>query len=216
MTEAPVITRTLTPVDGPTFEALWSIYSEAIPARERKSRALIEGLLTRPDYRILVLEQNEQVLGFSILFMPAQATCFLLEYLAIHQAHRQGGHGEALLNLSFQAGFADPDRITCLIEVEAPLTGHSEWASQVKRQRFYRRHGCRIIDGLSYLLPLPGDTPAPPMNLLARFQKPRDRVSRAELAGWLRAIYSGAYGCLADDSRLAFMLGTIADSALLI
>lgn len=216
MASAPTKVRRLGSLDDLAFEAFWAIYTEAIPAREQKSRPHIEALLAREDYQILLLERDGEVLGFSILFVPGRSPFFLLEYLAIHHAHRQGGFGGDLLQQTLQAGFSDSNRTCCLIEVESPREGDSEWESQARRQRFYRKHGCRAIEGLAYLLPLPGETPPPPMDLMVHFPLPQDAVARAEIGTWLGVVYADVYGCAADDSRISSMLKAVTDPARLI
>lgn len=216
MAEAPLKDRRLGSVNDPAFEAFWAIYIESISARERKNRPHIEAMLAREDYLFLLLEQGEIVLGFSILFVPPRAPFFLLEYLAIDRAHRRGGRGGELLERSFQAGFRDPRRTCCLLEVETPCADGPERDIQLRRQRFYREHGCKVVEGLAYLLPLPGDTPAPPMDLLAYFPAPRPSVSRVEIETWLRVIYAEVYGCPSADPRIQAMLKAVSDPARLI
>ena len=47
-----------------------------------------------------------------------------------------------------------------LLEVDAVAEGVRADDAAVRRQRFYRRMGCRRIDGLGYILPLAGRTSA--------------------------------------------------------
>jgi hypothetical protein len=209
MAEAPLKDRRLGSVNDPAFEAFWAIYTESIPAREQKSRPDIEAMLAREDYLFLLLEQGEAVLGFSILFVPKQASFFLLEYLAIDRTHRQGGRGGELLKRSFHIGFQDPQRTCCLLEVETPCVDGPEWDAQVRRQKFYGRYECKVV-------PLPGDTPAPPMDLLAYFPVPRPSVTRAEIETWLRVIYADVYGCPSTDPRIQAMLEAVSNPTRLI
>ncbi len=216
MTSIATDCERLTPADGLAFSNLYSIYVEAIPERERKTRDQIEGLLLRPDYQTLVIKADRELVGFSILFLPLNSPFFLLEYMAIKLSRRSHGFGSELLKRTFKAGFSDPNRSCCLIEVDRPCVGHPDRESQERRQRFYRSHGCLAVEGLSYVLPLPGATPPPAMDLMVRFPSPPAPLGRSLVEDWLRTLYMGVYGCPSSDRRIHEMLKTVSDPIRLI
>ena len=74
-----------------------------------------------------------------------------------------------------------------------------------RRRAFYRRHGCRQVLGLDYLLPLPG---APPMGLMVAGAT---TVARSDLARWLATAYAGVYRQPAGDPRPAAMVESLSD-----
>jgi GNAT superfamily N-acetyltransferase len=186
--------------DGAAFEDLYRIYSESIAVQEQKSRDQIAAMIGRPDYRVLLAKRSGRTVGFSILFAPPGEPFALLEYMAIREADRGGGIGAELFRRCL------PD-VPMLVEVDSDRSG--DQAVNHRRILFYRRVGCRRIEGLSYLLPLPG--PPAEMELMIYIPSTIDPIPKSTLEGWLKVIYRDVYGCPPDDPRIARMLEPVAD-----
>ena len=56
-------------------------------------------------------------------------------------------------------GFVLNDARGVLIEVDSVIAGKADFEQCVQRERFYRRLGCVKVQGVSYILPLPGAPP---------------------------------------------------------
>lgn len=186
--------------DGAAFEDLYRIYTESIAAGEQKSRDQIATSAGRPDYRFLLARRNGRVTGFSILFLPAGEPFALLEYLAVRLEDRSGGVGAELFRRNL------PDRFV-LVEVDSERSGDRE--INQRRIRFYRRLGCRRVEGISYILPLSGSPPE--MELMIHVPLAIDHLSKSMLENWLRVIYRDVYGCPPEDPRIVRMLESVAD-----
>src|SRR5947209_16806385 len=115
---------------GADFEQFYSLYTEAIAARERKPEAWIREMCGSADYKILLLKHAGQVaagevpgkvIGFSVLFVPAPEKFGLLEYMAIAGEHRNAGLGSELfrqsVELARQAWQQQPNSL--LLEVDS-------------------------------------------------------------------------------------------------
>ena len=188
--------------DDPRLAAVAAIYVEAIPKSERKPADWISAATLREDFRLTVAMADETVAGFSLSFVPAHNDFVLVEYLAVKTEHRGRGVGGCLLD----AVIADRAGRTVLAEVETADT-----PDRRRRHAFYRRRGCRAVQGLDYLLPLHPAAPPPPMQLLAAYAPPL--LPRVQLRRWLTRIYTDVYAMPADDPRLESMLSPLADSA---
>jgi GNAT superfamily N-acetyltransferase len=199
---------------GAAFADLLGIYAESIPRRERKTDKEMAALVRRSDYRVLLAERDGRTVGFSVLFLPAGQPFGLLEYMAVHPAHRSLGLGGRLLAETFAPDRAGPGRSCGLLEVDSLCGEPADPEVRAARQRFYRRHGCLAVDGLSYVLPLPGSGDPPRMDLMAYFPRGRIPLSKTGLTGWLRIVYRDAYGCAPDDPRIDLMMGPVADPVL--
>ena len=187
--------RRLTTAADPAVAGVAAIYVDALPACERKPTAWLRSLPGRADYAVLVAERDAAVVGFAIVFVPANAgDAALLEYMAVAAADRGGGVGGRL----FAGAMAVASR-PVLVEVK------SDDADAERRRDFYRRHGCGQVIGLSYQCPLPD---APPMGLMVGGASD---VPRLALSRWLSTVYADVYGQPRDDPRLAAMLATVAD-----
>jgi GNAT superfamily N-acetyltransferase len=195
----------------PSFDEFFTIYKESLPQREQKSKAQISHMITRPDYKTLLLQKNNQTIGFSILFFPGKSFC-LLEYMAIDKDYRGRGLGTELFHRTFDNISFDQKNIYCLIEVDSDRSPGD--LKEIKsRIQFYRRLGCLRIDGLSYILPLPSDGPPLQMDFMlylpAGIKKPT--ISKHQLKHWLQLIYDKVYNCLPDDPRINQMLCSLPD-----
>lgn len=200
----------------PSFDEFYNIYEESIPLRERKLKAQISAMTTRSDYKILLLKRNDVVLGFSILFTPTQELFCLLEYMAVHSAHRNLGLGRELFLRTFKDYFSNNGTVHGLLEVDSDREQSADQEIRRRRQHFYRRLGCLRIDGLSYALPLQGEGSPPQMDLMVYLQDRLPLISKPQLERWLKAIYNKVYDCSPDDPRIAQMMEGIGDPVKLI
>jgi len=192
------------------FEGFYAIYIEAIPESERKSRQQLAALVVRPDYRLLLLKRGAEVLGFTLAFIAADAGLWLLEYMAMARAQRSQGLGGALFHHACEDVETHYGPLVGLLEVDSVNEASADLATRQRRQAFYRRQGCRRLEGLSYILPLDGPPP-PQMELMLYSTAPLDWVSRGQLQQWLMVLYTRVYDCPADDPRIAAMLRSLTD-----
>ncbi len=81
-TMPPLTLHRLTDSTDPRFTPLLDLYTAAFPPEERKSAAELRTMLRRSDYRFLLAQQNDEVLGLAVLFCSETTAIALLEYLA--------------------------------------------------------------------------------------------------------------------------------------
>lgn len=195
----------LAPEDEDAFEQLLAIYQAAIVASEQKPPAELRGMLRSPGYRILVAREGQRVVGFAILYFPSGGTFWLLEYMAVEQSLRSKRYGERIFSEAKLLGGSVMPGAPCVLEVDQP--GEASPADDASRRLgFYRRLGCRRVEGLGYLLPLKSAGSPPPMMLLVHGLEDRDFLAAAEMTEWLRAIYVEVYAQGPDDPRITAMM----------
>lgn len=207
-----MVNKTLGTTDGPCFEALYAIYRESISVREQKSKAALSAMVSRPGYRFLLCQEDKTVIAFSILFVSADENFCLLEYMAVDPRCRGHGVGSKLFADTVKSVHREHDTMPILIEVDADREFCADGGVSRRRQRFYRRLGCRRIADCAYILPLPAEGPPPEMDLWVYAMKRAATIRRASLERWLQIIYRDVYGCSADDSRIPMMLQRVPDS----
>jgi GNAT superfamily N-acetyltransferase len=183
------------------------MYCNAILVRERKSKTELCAMVGRPDYRFLLAQEGTSVVGFSISFVPADESFCLLEYMAIDERCRNRGLGGQLFNETTRAIRKD----FILLEIDSDREPSPDNETRKRRLRFYRRLGCRRIEGCSYILPLPGEGPPPEMDLLVHTANSATTIPQAKLRKWLDVIYADVYRCPKDDPRIAEMLEELRD-----
>jgi GNAT superfamily N-acetyltransferase len=207
-----LVISALTTESDPRFEAFYSIYAASIPSREQKPRAQLVALVASSSYKVWLAEQPAQpgapaqTLGLSVVFAPPEGGFCLLEYLAVHSAHRARSVGGKLFAHSAERALAGRPGVPLIIEVDAEGPTDPEQELRRRRQRFYQRLGCRRLLDCPYILPLPGQGEPPAMDLWAYFAEPPPTVRREALAGWLRGIYHHVYQRSPDDPRVVEML----------
>ena len=171
----------------PRFDDLVAIYREALPRSERKPAAKLAAMIAKPGYIFLVLLLDGKVAGFAIAVCFERTEACLIEYMAIAGKMRGQGLGNAL----FKSVVDLPeirDRYL-LAEVESEAAPSADHEDRVRRKRFYRKLGCREIEGLDYIMPAVSSSTPPAMNILVyRRELPMD-ISKAQLRGWLEDIY---------------------------
>jgi ribosomal protein S18 acetylase RimI-like enzyme len=208
--EDPYSFEPLVAGSGPAFDVFYRIYVESIALREQKPESQIRALVTKPDYTVLLLKKDAAVIGFSMLFTPPDQEFCLLEYMAIAAACRNRGLGSELFVRSMQAGLAGSLRYG-LLEIDSESEPSADHDIRMKRERFYRKLGCRRIEGLAYILPLQGKGPVPQMHLMIYSSSNATSISRMQLEGWLEVIYQQVYDCPPDDPRISTMMKAVGD-----
>ncbi|MEP0314963.1 MAG: GNAT family N-acetyltransferase [Hyphomonas sp.] len=183
------------------FEEAFSIYEVSLPASERKNREDIFNLLAREDYAVTVLEMNDRVIGFSIVFLPQRHPIGLLEYMATDQAYRNMGMGEIM----FEHALSLCAERVLLVEVEAAFGSPASRKLQRRRQDYYGRLGCRPIAGLAYRMPQLQAAPPPPLILMCHPNGNQINISKELLRDWVACIYSGVYGRADNDEIIDAM-----------
>lgn len=195
----------------PSFAAFFRIYSESMPLREQKGKALVAAMVGQPHYRFLLLKRDGVTIGFSAIFCPPSESFCLLEYMAIHPMHRNSGLGRGLFLRSIQEVVATRGSIPVLLEVDSDRGLEGDVTMIRRRQQFYRRLGCVRVEGLSYVLPLPGDGPPPPMDLFVYLPAGLPAIRKPQLERWLSVVYESVYDCSPNDPRLGAMMATLCD-----
>lgn len=193
----------LSPDDAAGFDAMFALYEAAIEASERKPRAAIAAYLRDPRCRVLVAREGAEIAAFAMLFFPASARFWLLDYMAVDARLRSQGLG-AKMFAAASAEAATRGATPCLIEIDQPGAAVSPGNDPAARASFYARLGCRRLADLAYVLPLDVAGTPPPMLLLvhgAAGPFPKNTVR-----AWLTALYTEVYDRPADDPRIAAML----------
>lgn len=217
MTTADRLTYdTIQSADGNVFEDFYRIYADSMTLREQKTRAEIARMTARQDYHFILVKRHWIVIGFTIMFVPIQESFALLEYMAIDRAHRNTGAGADLFRHSLRVIRSNRSDIPVLLEVDSERETSGDRAVIRRRQMFYRRLGCVRIDGLSYLLPLPGTGAPPAMDLMLHLDEKSRVIHKAELEHWLTVLYQTVYGVSPQDTRIREMTRPLEDPVKLV
>jgi GNAT superfamily N-acetyltransferase len=191
--------------DRERFDAFYAIYRVSFPLSEQKSYEELLRMGSLASYTIFTAQNNEEILGFCIMFHDREVDFYLLEYMAIDAQKRSLGLGSKLFRTSTQHLIHAYGLKPLVIEIDSPEKPSDEQHTREKREQFYRKQGARKIDSFDYILPLKSDETPPPMELLV-YHPSLTHISKEQLRCWLEALYANVYGCDKDDVRIAVML----------
>jgi ribosomal protein S18 acetylase RimI-like enzyme len=199
MKEIPLKIRRVNAITDPEFAEVVRIYTEAHPESERKNMEWLSAMVELPEYFFLAAMQDHSVAGFAILLCFCHSDACLLEYLAVSHDRRSLGIGKFLFE-EFTKLPEISDRYL-LAEVDAEKTQLA-----MRRKNFYRRLGCKEIDGLRYIMPPVSVALPPEMNLMIYRRNLPASIERTLLRKWLASCYVEVYEMPANDARIETML----------
>jgi ribosomal protein S18 acetylase RimI-like enzyme len=192
--------------DSPLFNDMLTIYRESITYAERKSESSIAAMTSNQDYYIELAICENVVVGFTIVYKFKPLNFSLLEYMAVDEDHRGREIGTRLLENVIRRLDASE---TLLLEVDA-ITDDGSGSVSRKRQAFYRRARCKVIDQLDYIMPLDMQLDKPKMVLMI-YQTEKASLHREDLKLWLSNIYHEIYGKSLTDQRIERMLSNLGE-----
>lgn len=171
--------KKITSTTDENFPKIWEIYCEAFPAEERRSWEGLQRVLPHPQFSLLAISDQTQLLGLAALWFFD--TFVFGEHLAIATTFRNQGYGSVIIRqllTSYQ--------MPTVIEVEKPLTDIAR-----RRIGLYERLGLRL-NSHDYLQPPyhPGQPPLP--LLLMSHPAP---LSLTDFHKVRQTIYTTVYGC---------------------
>jgi len=190
------------------FNDFYAIYSVSFPESEQKSEEDLLTMLHSPNYTIFTSKIETKTVGFCIIFHSKQTSFYLLEYMAIDATQRNLGLGSKLFLNAIMQTFSNYGIKPILIEIDSPEVKSEEQEQREKRERFYKKLGCRKIDTFDYILAIQNHKIAPPMELLV-YHSGMQNILKPQLKEWLEDIYTLVYGCAKDDERIDEMLSHV-------
>lgn len=188
----------------PAFDGLLRVYTAAHPASERKDVDALRKMIERPEYLFLAVGDGDVVVGFAIAIALVDCDAALLEYMAVDAKQRGRGIGRLLFRAI--TGWPEARDRFLLMEVDSSQIDSPDSAERARRKEFYRRLGCRQIEGLRYVMPRVAAVQPPLMDMLVYRRELPECVQKARLRSWLEACYRQVYQVPAGDARIDAML----------
>jgi GNAT superfamily N-acetyltransferase len=199
----------LDPRQTADFQRVFEICAATIDRSEQKTEAELRACFLNPAYRFMAAREAGVIVGCAICYAPPEQGFWLLEYIAVDPGFQGRGLGARLFDAC--CAVVGPDAVG-LLEVDAPEPQKPGALARQRRLAFYRRLGCRRLDGLAYILPLDHHGPPPPMWLLVHAPADVARLPATQIRAWLERIYADVYARPADDPRLARMTAGLSGS----
>jgi GNAT superfamily N-acetyltransferase len=186
-------------IDSKEFNDAMEIYTEAFPASERHSLAVISQRVRDGLSKLYVGTSNGEI-SFLALLWPLKTTEFiLLDYIATKANQRGKGIASAFL-MQLREKLRNTNNYL-IIEVENSKFGDKREEKE-KRVTFYKRHGAKELEGIRYLLPpLDGTTPTEMILMIFPEYRSED-LDGAALKKVIVQIYRELYDRSDDDALL--------------
>lgn len=197
--------ETLSQEDKDGFDSFYAIYAVSFPPSEQKPKEELVKMLHSPHYTVFIATIEAKSVGFCIFFHYEQTSFYLLEYMAVEPSKKGLGIGSKLFIYAADKIFGRYGVKPMLIEIDSPQEKNEEQSLRERRERFYKKLGCRKIEPFDYILAIKSSQVAPSMQLLVYHNGILD-ISKPQLKEWLEDIYVFVYGCAKDDERIGKML----------
>ena len=191
-------------VADPAYDSLVRIYLDSQPESELKTPAQLARMIKQPEYYFLAALRDGIVIGYSIAICLVDSDAALLEYMAVDRDLRGAGIGQHLFEATRKFG-AIADRIL-LIEVDSEKFPSPDHSDRVRRKNFYRRLGCREIEGLAYIMPPVASATPPLMDLLVSHDELPGAFPKSRIRTWLESCYRQVYHVEPGDPRIGQMI----------
>lgn len=128
------------------FDNIYKDMLTQFPETELKSYEDFCHLLKNDDYKLILASDNNEYIGYLIVFFDRILNFIWLDYIAVLQKFHSCGYGGKMVD-----GLKDifPELKGCFLEVEKPDVTHPD---TLRRIKFYEKHGAVLLD-VNYLYP---------------------------------------------------------------
>ena len=203
---------TLTNTNHTKFREVVSIYEDSFPANERQPLEIFEERVSAGKTELIVAEQNDQVMGFVVIWDFNSMANGFIDYLAVSSKFRSKGIGRQLLKFVCQKARSSGKDL--IIETEYPGEGEN-MAERERRLQFYLNNGAFILGQVPYILPSLNNTSNTKMLLLVIPAENRQAYPGTEIKKLIKLIYSEVYQKPADDKLMLSFINQIPETAFL-
>jgi GNAT superfamily N-acetyltransferase len=160
-------------------------------------------LLAAGQYQLFAYRNDEDVHGFALVYFSGQFRFAWLDYFGIRSDLRGRGLGSALFREIVQSASKQGPRLDWLLfEVDDDYEGDAQReADCIRRVRFYRRLGARVLENVSYKFPSAFVEPIR-MRLMAYQLHANARLAPDDLKHAVGEIFTNIHGRGVDDKLL--------------
>lgn len=203
----------ITDINHPDFPEALQIYIDSFPANERHDSPVIEQRIENKFSQLFVGKLQDRVACIALLYQLNHPKFILLDYLGTDQNYRSQGLGTQIMEYLFK--ILEKSQKTLIIEVENPDYGDDR-EEKVRRVKFYKRLGGKILKNVRYILPaLSGDIPTE-MILMVLPEYQGGKIEGELVKVLIKQMYKEVYNRDESDRLLNSFINDIGESVELI
>ena len=136
----------LTLKESKNFDVIFEDMQKQFPPEELKDIDSFKNLLTKTDYKLFILEDNSQLIGYIIFLENKQTNTIWIDYIAILQNFHSMGYGSEIFHIIKNTLKSIKG---CYLEVEKP---NSTDINTLRRIKFYTNLGAKKLN-INYIYP---------------------------------------------------------------
>lgn len=129
------------------LDHIYHYLTDEFPAHELKSYKIYQELIMDQHYDVLLAYDNDNLVGYALIFRPQLCQTLWLDFIAILPNHQSKGYGSILIKEVLN--YYQPQYKGMVFEVEIPVNDN---LNQIRRIRYYERLGAITIP-IAYSLP---------------------------------------------------------------
>jgi GNAT superfamily N-acetyltransferase len=182
---------------GNQWQQAMALYRRSSPVWEREPEIDLAQRINNRDYRCMLLLDDDQVVGFSLMDLCAEQGYLLLSYIVVDEKYRGQGWGRHLVE-ELRSFFEQHEAYFkwLLLEAETGPTG------------FYSRLGFYRLN-IDYQSPDVDSGQSTPMQLMVIGHGDEPVISRGKLAKIIRHVFVEGYHLAPSDRRLTAQLARL-------
>ena len=190
-----------------------AILHDAIASEAQLPEQRFHHLLAAGRYQLFASKHDEDVQGFALVYFSRQFRFAWLDYFGIRSDLRGRGLGSELFREIVQlAGKQSPRLDWLLFEVDDDYEGDAQReADCIRRVRFYRRLGARVLENVPYKFPSASIAPIR-MRLMAYQLRSNASLLLDDLKHAVGEIFTNIHGRGGDDPLLRWFVAGLPEA----
>ena len=164
------------------------IYIDAFPEDERQTCETIKNRLESNQIKLFVVQFNQTIVGFALVWEISLLTTHYIEYLAISKEYRSNGIGEFILSSIKQS----IGKEKLIVEMEDPAIDLTD-IDKIRRFKFYQKNNFELIKNITYTMPALNSENAAISMFLLCYSKEKQLFSKHFLTNFVEFLYLTVY-----------------------
>ena len=180
------------------------IYIDAFPEEERQTCETIKNRIESNQIKLFVVNYNQTIIGFALVWEISLLTTHYIEYLAIAKEYRSNGIGEFILSSIKQ----NIGKEKLIVEMEDPAIDLTD-IDKIRRFKFYQKNNFELIKNINYKMPALNSENAAISMFLLCYSKEKKLFTKHFLTNFVEFLYLTVYQKEKNNFYLTIILKSL-------